>query len=1162
MKMAILRGQVRWAVAALVLVLLTGFAAAADPPKPPPMTAEQQQQLKERDRYAAETGTLRAQGKLAEAIAACEKMLAIERAVFGDVHEDVVGSLEQLAQMHEQRQEFAAAHQALAEVLQIRIQLHGKEDWRVADARWALTNNERISQMDPGQRKRLAEANQLDERVRMLYSQGKFAQAMEGARQVQEIYHELFGPAHPLYAASLSNLSVLAQAQGDYLAAESLIKQALEIGNATLGTMHPENGRRLNNLAMGYRLQGDYDRAESLYRQSLEVLKKTRGEADLLVAHVLNNLAALDKTRGNLVQAEQELQQAVGIYKKAFGEASAEHARSLNNLSQLRYEQGDYAGAEVLLRQTLEIEKKLGKEEHPEYATALNNLAAVYHKQGQHALAEPLYQQALAIDKKALGESHPGTATDLCNLAVHYEAQGDEARAEQLFLQALAIRKKAWGENHPDYALNLQNLALLYLKQGDYARAEPLFRQAVEDFKNALGEAHPRYAIVLHNLAALYQEQHNYARAEALLHSALEITRKNLELTSAIQGERQQLAMAQSFQAVIDTYLGMGPEHLSARRAYQETLAWKGAIFSRQRRLRLARETSDPELAKRFGDLQRTATQLAALAFQVPDPAKRDAWQKQLRDLTEQREQMEIALSGRSAAFHSVQTLQRVTPEEMQAALPDGTALIDLLEYTRCSRNAEGKYHYQRHLAAFVVRQHRAIAYVDLGPAEPIAVAVERWRAQIMGVAPASSDGDSAAAAELRRLVWQPLERHVRGAQAVLVSPDGALNYVPFAALPGARAGSYLIEELPIAVIPVPQLLPEMLAERHPANHPGTELGALFLVGDVDFGAAPGQPASQGVTGLVAMRGNGELVFPRLPGTAAEIASIHEAFAQAHPHAAICELRGAQATEEAFRREAGGKRYLHLSTHGFFAPPQLKSALESTPDERGGRDRGIGFNPGLLSGLALAGCNRGPQMAQESLQLSDDGILTALEVAELDLSAAELVVLSACETGLGKVAGGEGLLGLQRAFQVAGARTVVASLWKVDDEATRQLMTIFYENLWKRQLPPLEALRQAQLQILHHSSTAGLVRGLGSVEPAAAEKRPGTHPRLWAAWVLSGNPGNLLSLASPNPIRMNAAQAQIGGTLAALVLVLAGLSAVQVRRLSRDRAGPWAFPRG
>jgi CHAT domain-containing protein len=217
-------------------------------------------------------------------------------------------------------------------------------------------------------------------------------------------------------------------------------------------------------------------------------------------------------------------------------------------------------------------------------------------------------------------------------------------------------------------------------------------------------------------------------------------------------------------------------------------------------------------------------------------------------------------------------------------------------------------------------------------------------------------------------------------------------------------------------------------------------------------------------------------------------------------------LRRAQATEEAFRREVPRHRFLHVATHGFFAPPEWSSLLDPAEEDGQGptpratapwqRSGLAALHPGLLCGLALAGANALPAPG------SDDGILTAEEVASLRLGGVDLAVLSACETGLGPVAGGEGVLGLQRAFQVSGARTVVASLWKVSDEHTRELMERFYENLWDQRKGKLEALRDAQLAMMREGPQRGMVIVR---KDGHAEKPRRLPPYYWAAFVLSGD---------------------------------------------------------
>ena len=320
--------------------------------------------------------------------------------------------------------------------------------------------------------------------------------------------------------------------------------------------------------------------------------------------------------------------------------------------------------------------------------------------------------------------------------------------------------------------------------------------------------------------------------------------------------------------------------------------------------------------------------------------------------------------------------------------------------------------------------------------------------------------------------------------------------------LPAGLSPSYLLEEMPLAVLPVPRLLP------------GTETAAVFngqapsllLLGDVDFDGSSASASSQGRIAAGAERSGRQRNWQRLPGTAGEIQAIEALFKRHHRQGKIDTLKELQANESAFRERAARCSHLHLATHGFFAAPAVPDALAINGESRAstglfGKHQVTGFHPGLLSGLVLAGANQPLVRGQE------DGVLTALEVAELDLRKVELAVLSACETGLGKVAGGEGVLGLQRAFQVAGAKTTVTSLWSVPDEPTRVLMERFYANLWEKQMSKLDALREAQLWMLCEGrSHAGVRRGIQRPEQTPAPVTTGRlPPYYWAAFVLSGD---------------------------------------------------------
>jgi CHAT domain-containing protein/tetratricopeptide (TPR) repeat protein len=1126
----------------------TGNGAAADPPPErktaPSSDADRKKLLAERERFSVESWKHESQGKLTEAIAAAEKMLAIERKVLGDFNDDVVDSLVRLAEMHEAREEFAVARQARQDVLAIRTKLYGEKEWRVTDARLALEQTIRSSQLGAAQRRDLAEAHSLNQEIVRLYEQGQFGKAAQLAAKVLVIRKKVLGEAHPDYADSLNNLAALYMYQGDYAKAEPLFRHAIAIRKKTLGEAHPRYATTLNNLALLYQYQGDYAKAEPLYRQASEIWKEALGKAHPDYAASLDNLASLYVSEG---EAEPLFRQALAIRKKALGEAHPIYALSLHNLATLYDSQGDYAKSEPLFRQALAIYKKALREAHPHYASSLNGLAGLYRSQGDYAKAESLYRQALEIRKKILGEAHPDYAGSLSNLASLYVSQGDYAKAEPLYRQAMAIRRRALGDAHPNYAGSLSHLATLYHLQGNYAKAERLGRQASQIFKKVFGESHPDYAQSLANLSKLYQSQGDNAKAAPLCRQALEIFEKHFANTLRIQSERQQLATANLLRVNLDEYLyltGTAGGVATAAEAYRHVLGWKGAVFSAQSLPRRAR--ANPELDALFGELMSVSTRLATLSLAVPDPKKREVWLRQIGDLTNRKEDLERDLATKSAEFRQAQETARLTPEQLQRVLPKGTVLVDFLEYTGFNWPGVNKGHVnwvnsvafspdgkriasgsndqtiklwdaekgtelatlgrsqrEQRLVAFVVRSGHPIVRVDLGPVQPLVEAADRWRQSILvdpearSTAPPAkrqTDAKSSTPPErlLRERLWNPLLPHIQGVELVMISPDGFLNQIPLAALPGREAGTYLVEEMQLVTVPVPRELTALL--KAGGTNPSASNPSLLVVGNVDFGGDPGlvslaqrDVALTGDQHRAAVRGSGRSVFDQLPGTAAEIEDVAQLFRATFPEKEIKAFQKSAATEYAFRTEAPRHRWIHLATHGFFAPETVRSGLDrSTDDEQhlhgelfGSASEVRGFHPGLLSGIALAGANGGSHLEagfnSSSGKEADDGILTALEVTGLDLRNVDLVVLSACETGLGHVAGGEGVLGLQRAFQLAGAKNVVASLWKVDDRATVALMRVFYHKLWVEQKPAAVALREAQLAMLRHSEQIELL---------------------------------------------------------------------------------------
>jgi CHAT domain-containing protein len=584
-------------------------------------------------------------------------------------------------------------------------------------------------------------------------------------------------------------------------------------------------------------------------------------------------------------------------------------------------------------------------------------------------------------------------------------------------------------------------------------------------------------------------------QATRLAEQALAITRANLLLSASVQSERQQLAATQAVRHQLDFRLSLpDPAKEGAAASYQHVLAWKGAVFGHQRQRRqFARllSSSRSEVRTLVEKLQQTTRLLAALTLAPVDARTAAARRQQAETLTHQKENLESRLNSLSAPFREQQKQATLTPADVQRTLPADAALVDFLFYTHQDHTqTDRRKRWQRRLSAWVVRRGQTVVRVDLGLAEPIRQAATTWRQALTRRDAAGTEGR-----KLHQVLWQPLAKLLGGAKTVLISPDGVLGTVPFAPLPGSKEGTYLIEDFALAILPVPQLLPQILA---PVPKEKRQKPSLLVIGDVNFDST--QTAVASVVDRSAPRAALK-AWPRLPATQAEAAAVKDSFTTLFEGGAVTDLRKEKARKAAVRQALVKSRYAHLATHGFFAPAALKSALaDNRPDGSAdlfGREGVTGWHPLLLSGLVLAGANKEAKPGEE------DGILTALEVSEMDLGGLELAVLSACETGLGKEAGGEGLLGLQRAFAVAGCRSVVASLWKVDDRATQALMAAFYRVYWgEKVVSRVEALRQAQLSLLKEGVRGTVDKAL-PVRPVRKEDR--LPPYYWAAFVLSGD---------------------------------------------------------
>lgn len=851
--------------------------------------------------------------------------------------------------------------------------------------------------------------------------------------------------------------------------------------------------------------EGRWEEAIQAAQRLLTIREHIQGPEHQNTGATVNDLAQLHQSLSDYTSAEPLYRRALSISEKTLGQEDPGTATTLINLAALYSSVGDYPKAEPISRRALTIfEKSLGSEDITT-AGGMNNLAGIYESMGRYSAAEALYRRALAIFERELGPSEE-TALALNNLATLYSSMRQHRRAEALHRRALAMLEKTLGPDHPHVIPILTNLARSYISINNYAKAEPLTRRAVALCETALGAEHPWTASSLDTLAAIHVSKREYAKAEPLYRRALLIARRNVDLAAATQAERQQLAMSQAHRAYLDKWLAITKlTDVAAETVFEELLEWKGAVVARQWAARVLRNdlrsSGNAEALQVYSNLENVTRRLASVAGSAIDVRNLGVdRQNELSDLTAVKERLEQELATLSANYRRQRSEIRRTVSDIRNALPQHAVLLDFVQYGFSSAARPAN---ESRLAVLVVGSTQPVVRVELGSANRVTQAVEVWR-ETFGTGERGRD----ATRVIRSLVWEPLTPHLGNASLLLISPDGALNRFPFGALRVGQPERYLVEDSAVVTIPAPRLLPDLTILKGAANP------ALLSVGDIDFDASPIAFRVSGLEGLsFGEQAQVKRSSPRttdvrwraLPATGPEAETVAKLFEARFKDGPALRLVGLEANEAALRTHAPRVSYIHLATHGYFTPPQIRSALLGDASRWTVREierQGVfGWNPGLLSGIVLAGANR--QLEPNA----DDGILTALEVSALDLTQVELVVLSACETGLGATAGGEGLLGLQRAFATSGARSVVASLWKVPDGATRRLMESFYENLWNKGLSPSEALRHAQLWMLRQSPMSLAWNPPQSVTaptggPLAASND--LSPFYWAAFVLSG----------------------------------------------------------
>ncbi len=936
---------------------------------------------------------------------------------------------------------------------------------------------------------------------RVLYRKVDYLGAEKWYLDAMSIRKTTLGNDHPKYAETLQILAFLYVAIGKYEKAELLHLESKSIWEKSFGKEHKDYASSLNNLGYVYQLMGKYEKAEPLYLEFLGIMERITGKENPNYCAGLINLATMYRILGNYENAEVLYQEAKGIFETQLHNLTHPfYLTCLNNLAILYNFMGDDEKSESIFLEVLVIREKIEGKEQPEYAESLNNLAAQYRTMRKYEKAEPLYLEAKAICEKSHGKEHPNYTATLTNLANLNRDIGKYEKSELLYKEAIATIEKNFNSEEYEYSASLEGLALLYQVMGKYENAKFFFQKAKSVVEKTLGTEHPFIEESLSNLAMLYWTIDSFDTASTYFTTSCLLQKSLLAKSIRHLSERELSLYVLKFAnnltptfSFTQSYPDLSPT------CYDNALFHKGFLLNAATRVNspMLRDSAATETFYRLKAYNRR------LATEYTKPI---AERKGVEELEAQANDLEKELT-RTVAGYS-EALRQVKWQEVQAALKPGEAAIEFVHYRFWNKKQTDSVMYAALVLLPGVAPPRFIPLFEEKQLESLLQrGTEPYEVHIKTLYAHTPSGTGKPQKTLYELIWQPLETvfntlpagEGRGGATVYFSPSGLLHRLSLAAIPVSATATLadrhtLVEFGSTRSLVAPPSLSSPVwrgAGGETVSPPPGGLEGAILFGGIQYDmdstaviqANAGLP-TETPTGLrrtlsfsqtdSTLRGGS---WKYLPGSEKEVANAEKIMQESGLKTST--LRGYAATEEAFKSiglNAGrvsnpssvptSPRILHLATHGFFFPdPKTEVRGEGLRSEGSDPVFKMSDNPLIRAGLIMAGGNHAWKTGQPIKPGMDDGILTAYEISQMNLSNTELVVLSACETGLGDIQGNEGVYGLQRAFKIAGAKYVIMSLWQVPDQQTARLMTLFYKKWLTEKMAVPEAFRAAQNEL-------------------------------------------------------------------------------------------------
>ncbi|HEY2860276.1 MAG TPA: CHAT domain-containing protein [Terracidiphilus sp.] len=796
---------------------------------------------------------------------------------------------------------------------------------------------------------------------------------------------------------------------------------------------------------------------QELAKRELAVAEAAAGKSSKPYVDALSDNAETRVHMNRVAEARPFAEEAVDLAKKEFPD-SQQRIDAAETLAYVCSRLSDMLCAKQAYEDNIAVERRLGPDRAWDLAFSLSNYSdALRRLPDEEAAAGAAIQEAFDLARRTKPDDiHIGLFEN--NLAMHFVRIQDFPKAIEHFNAAIPRLVKDYGPDNTSVRAATGNLASVYSRMGKFDLAWKTYESAL----NNPGETFDLQADAHADFARSLASGGNLQRSitEGLL--ANRMGRESFSLQARTLPERQALGYERRRAHSLDTALSVLVKHpdLPSTPIYEEMVRSRALVADEMaRRQRNLNAANDPETARLLDDLNGARADLLSVEQK---PQGRAETNPAVTEARIRMEKIERQLAERSAAAREDEVALSAGIDDLRRSLPEHSALVSYWAFTRRAVEKVDPGHADTpSYLAFVLRADIPGAHViDLGPAKPIDAAVGKMRTSADSQAHAGGLGSTRnerayreAGKQLRGLVWDPLSAALGDAQRVVIVPDGVLNLVSFASLPDGNG--YLVERARV-IESISSERDLLSSSQQPVHRSG-----LLAIGSPKFDVAGETAQARLRDGSVPCDALAKVQFGALNGAALELRDIDATWQKLNPREPSTVIAGGNATRDRFLETAPHSRVLHVATHAF--------VLDHTCGDG---------NPLLHSGLVFAGANRDRSAS----------ILTAQQIASLDLSGVEWAVLSACDTGGGELNDGEGVLGLERAFRIAGVRTVVMTLWPVDDAITAHFMHLLYTQ-----------------RLVHHSTVATAVwqssRKLLEQRRAAGES---THPWYWAGFVGSG----------------------------------------------------------